>query len=110
MATTALSRIQHRTFGRLRDGRQVTCFALRAGDFAAEVLDYGAVVRALHVPGRDGRAADVVLGYDDAASYERDGAFVGIVAGRYANRIRNAAFELDGRRYRLTANDPPHHL
>lgn len=108
---TAASPIQQSTFGITRDGREVTCFTLRGADgLALEVLDYGAAVRALRVPDRHGRLADVVLGYDDLAGYERDRFYLGAVIGRYANRIRNAAFELDGRRYQLCANDSPHHL
>ncbi|HEX8243630.1 MAG TPA: aldose epimerase family protein [Longimicrobium sp.] len=107
---TATSRIEQSTFGVTREGREVTCFTLRGGGMTAEVLDYGAIVRALHVPDARGRAADVVLGYDDLAGYERDRFYLGAVVGRYANRIRNAAFELDGRRFQLTANASPHHL
>ena len=48
---------------------------------------------------------DVVLGYDDAASYEKGGAHLGATVGRFANRIAGARFELGGKAYELTAND-----
>jgi len=75
-----------------------------------DVLDYGAIIQSLHVPDRLGRDVDVVLGYDDLASYELDRASLGAAIGRYANRIRNATFSLDGTRYELRANAGPHHL
>ncbi|MFL5385042.1 MAG: aldose epimerase family protein [Longimicrobiaceae bacterium] len=74
------------------------------------VLDYGAIVQSIRVPDRDGRIADVVLGYDTVAEYERDRFYLGTVVGRYAGRIGGAAFTLDGMRHALSANDPPNHL
>ncbi|HYJ79773.1 MAG TPA: aldose epimerase family protein [Longimicrobiaceae bacterium] len=109
--TTPSAHTRQHPFGRTADGREVTCFTVQAAaGLRLEVLDYGAVVRALRVPDRDGEAADVVLGYDDLESYERDPFYLGAVIGRSANRIRDAAFVLDGKTYQLTANDGPHHL
>jgi aldose 1-epimerase len=74
------------------------------------VLDYGAVVQSLRAPDRHGQLADVVLGYADVGSYERDPFYLGAVVGRCAGRIGGAAFTLDGERHRLTANDGANHL
>jgi aldose 1-epimerase len=104
------SDVQMRAFGRTRDGRVVTCFTVSGGGASVEVLDYGAVVRALAVPNRAGEMGDVVLGYDDLASYERDRFYLGAVIGRHAGRIGRAAFAIDGERHRLTANDGANHL
>jgi aldose 1-epimerase len=98
-------------FGRTGDGQAVSRFTLRsAGGMRVEVLDYGAIVHALYLPDRHGRVADVVLGYDDLAGYEQDRAYLGAVIGRYANRIREGTFVLDGKRYHLSTNEGPHHL
>ena len=69
------------------------------------VLTYGAVVQSLEVPDREGTLADVVLGFDSLEPYTTDDAYLGCVAGRYANRIRDARFDLDGATYELTVND-----
>jgi len=103
--------IEQRAFGRTHDGRDVTCFTLSAENrIALEVLDYGAIVRCLYVPRRDGEWSDVVLGYDDISSYEIDVSYMGAVIGRYANRIRNSSFELDGVAYHVAANEGKHQL
>ena len=75
-----------------------------------EMLDFGGVVRCLAVPDRHGRLVDVVLGFDDVASYEADRSYIGSIVGRYANRINGGRFALDGRAYNLATNDGKHHL
>jgi aldose 1-epimerase len=103
--------IQQRAFGRTQDGRDVTCFTLSAEDrISLEILDYGAIVRCLYVPGREGTLLDVVLGYDDISGYEMDASFMGAAIGRYANRIRNSCFELEGVAHHVSANEGRHQL
>ena len=68
-------------FGVTRDGRPVDKFTLRRGALEAEILTYGAALRALRVPDRDGKPVDVVLGYDTVESYETNGGYVGAVVG-----------------------------
>jgi aldose 1-epimerase len=75
-----------------------------------EVLDYGAIVRCMYVPDRHGRLLDVVLGFDDIASYENDHFYIGAAIGRYANRIRNGTFVLDGETCRVSVNNGTNHL
>ena len=92
--------------GRLRDGTAVEAVTLRnAHGVSARILSYGATLQSLVAPDRHGRPADIVLGYDDAASYEARPNFFGVTVGRYANRIAGGRFVLDGRTYRLTQND-----
>lgn len=106
-----LPRAERRTFGYTRDGKKVTSFTLRNSDgVQAEVLDYGGIVRALHVPDRHGHPIDVVLGYDDLASYVSDRSYLGALIGRFANRIRGGTFVLDGKAYKLATNNGPNHL
>jgi aldose 1-epimerase len=94
-------------FGALPDGRPVTRFTLgRPGGVQLRVLDLGAVVQELWVPDREGRIANVVLGFADVDGYVEAAAdFYGAVVGRYANRIAGAELELDGTTHRLSAND-----
>ena len=83
---------------------------LRRGSMEAEVLTYGATLRALRVPDRNGGPVDVVLGYDAVSAYEANGGYLGAVVGRYANRIAGAACLIDGARVPLTANEGPKQL
>ena len=96
-------------FGTLADGTQVTAFRISRGAMCAVVLDYGATLQTLIVPGKSG-AVDVVLGYESAGEYERRAGNLGATVGRYANRIGGGEFELNGRRYILARNSGPNHL
>ena len=75
-----------------------------AGGASVKLTNIGATVVSVEVPDRDGRLANVALGYDDFKSYFGDGPCMGKTVGRFANRIRGAKFTLDGVEYRLSAN------
>jgi aldose 1-epimerase len=98
-------------FGTLPDGRSVEEVTLTNGKgITARILSWGALLRSLDVPDRSGKAADVVLGYNDLASYLTKGSYFGVSVGRYANRIRAGRFTLDGQTYTLATNDGPNAL
>ena len=95
-------------FGIMPDGRPVERVSLRAaGGFEARIITYGAALQALMVPDKAGNSDDVVLGHDDLEGYLASRQFFGATVGRYANRIANARFVLDGEVVRLAANDGP---
>jgi len=97
-------------FGALEDGREVHAITLgESGGLLAEVLTYGGILRRLVVPVR-GMERDVVLTLPDLDAYVRDATFQGVIVGRVANRIAGAQFEIDGRAYRVTANEGANHL
>ena len=77
---------------------------------SARVLTLGATLQSLWLPDREGRIADVVLGFDDGGRYATEGHYLGSTIGRYANRIAGGRFTLDGVEHRLPANDGAHHL
>ncbi len=83
-------------FGVTKDGTPVDKLTLRAGALEAEIITYGAAIRALRVPDREGKPVDVVLGYDSVAGYEENGGYLGALVGRYANRIAEARCLIDG--------------
>ncbi|WP_443025289.1 aldose epimerase family protein [Sphingomonas sp. Leaf17] len=92
--------------GKLGDGTQIEVITLRnAHGVSARILTYGATLQSLSAPDRKGEVADVVLGYDTLDGYVDHPNYFGTTIGRYANRIGGATFTLDGRAYRLPAND-----
>ena len=92
-------------------GRDVDLYTLSNGnDIVAKVATYGATLVGLEAPDRDGKLADVVLGFDDLDGYLAGTQYFGSTVGRVANRIRNGAFELDGRRFAVATNNGTHHL
>lgn len=76
---------------------------------SAEIITLGAALRRLYVPDRSGNPVDVVLGYETAEDYMR-GDYLGATVGRYANRIGNSEFTLNGVRYPVIANEGAHQL
>ena len=72
--------------------------------------ELGACIVSICVPDKDGKLADVVLGYDSQEAYYHDGPFLGKVPGRFANRIANGKFTLDGVEYTLPINNGPNSL
>ena len=102
--------VQREPFGSTRDGRPVDKFTLRRDAMEAEIITYGAALRALRVPDGGGGAVDVALGYDGLSAYEDNGGYVGAVVGRYANRIAAASCLIDGRRIALEPNEGPKQL
>jgi aldose 1-epimerase len=101
---------EREVFGSLPDGRQVGAVTLRNGSgMSVRILAYGALVQQLMVPGKGG-AADVVLGYDGMEGYLAAPNYFGASVGRYANRIANGRFTLDGTTYQLAQNDGPNAL
>jgi aldose 1-epimerase len=77
-----------------------------------KVTNYGATITAIEVPDRDGKLADVTLGYDTTAEYinAAEKPYFGCIVGRYGNRIANGKFTLDGKEYTLATNNAPNHL
>jgi aldose 1-epimerase len=93
------------------DGVAVQRYTLtNSHGLVAKITNYGAILTELHLPDKNGRSADVVLGFDNVDGYVNGAPYFGAIVGRVANRIRNAAFTLEGERFTLEANDPPNHL
>ncbi|MBP1807366.1 aldose epimerase family protein [Rubellimicrobium aerolatum] len=96
-------------FGRIGD-QIVQAVTLSNGGLRARLITYGARLTELHVPGRDGRTADIVLGFDTLDDYLATTTYFGATCGRYANRIRRGRFTLDGTDHQLDLNEGPNHL
>lgn len=104
-------RVTRASFGRTADGRPVEIFTLsNARGMEVRAMSYGATIVSIRVPDRNGRFADVALGFDSLAPYETISPYFGAVVGRYANRIARGRFTLDGRTYTLPLNNGPNSL
>jgi len=99
-------------FGKTKDGEPVEIFTLsNQTGLVAKIMTRGATLVQLHVPDKDGKAADVLLGFDDVAGYEsEDNQYFGCTTGRVCNRIAKGKFTLDGKEYTLAINNEPNHL
>lgn len=103
--------IKQELFGYTKDGQAVSQYTMTNGHgMTVQIISYAAAIRSIQVPDRTGRPVDVVLGYDTVADYEEDSYFFGKLVGRFANRLRNARFQLDGVTYQLQPNEGANHL
>lgn len=87
------------------EGRDIYLFTLIAGDFKANICSYGALLTHLYMPDKQGKLADIVLGFDDLESYLKPHPYFGATVGRFGNRIKNAQFALNGKSYQLSRNE-----
>lgn len=101
--------IQASIFGKTADGRDVHAFKLRDGANEATILSLGGIVQSLKVADREGNPTDVVLGYNDVASYENNDGYLGAIIGRCANRIEKGHLVIDGVEYQLPCNERGNH-
>ena len=93
------------------DGETVEWFSLSTpGGLRIRFMSLGGTILSIEAPDRLGAFADVALGFDTLDQYLADGAYLGPIVGRYANRIANGGFTLDGRHYTLAKNNGPNHL
>ena len=97
-------------FSNLHKDEGATLYTITGGGLTAVVSDLGATLVRLWVPDRNGKTDDVVLGYDTAKGYLEGSSFLGATVGRSANRIAGSQFTLNGRTYRLTANEGSNNL
>jgi aldose 1-epimerase len=105
------SSIQKSSFGKLPDGTAVDLFALtNSSGLVARISNYGTIITELHVPDRNGKLGDVVLGFDNLGQYLKGHPYFGCTVGRVANRIAKGKFSLDGKTYTLAVNNGPNHL
>ncbi|KAK7388956.1 hypothetical protein VNO78_23786 [Psophocarpus tetragonolobus] len=85
--------------------KKIRFYELKRGDFRLNLTNYGATIISVITPDKHGKLADIVLGYDSIDSYKNDAVYFGALIGRVANRIGGAKFTLDGKTYKLPAND-----
>src|SRR5208282_1825238 len=110
-AKGAERKIQVSNFGQTKSGDAVYRYVLtNSKGVEAVVISFGAALVSLKAPDRNGKSADIVLGYDSLDGYEQDKTFFGATIGRYGNRIAGGQFTLDGTVFHLPKNDGPNSL
>ena len=103
--------IKQELWGKTPDGKEIFRYTLTNGKGASVQLgSVGAAIVSINVPDKEGKLADVVIGYPNALDYFADGPCSGKIPGRYANRIAKGHFTLDGKEYTLPVNNGPNHL
>lgn len=95
-------------YGTLPDGREMKKYTLTsARGIQVSLLDYGATLASVVTPDRNGVMADITLGYDEPEGWLTDPSHFGVTVGRFANRIADGKFILDGKSYTLATNNSP---
>ena len=101
-----LKRVEQADFGKTQDGSEVKVITLRnSKGMSAQIISYGAIIKELQAPDRNGKFTNVVLTTDSLQKFQRGFNGAAAVIGRVANRIGGAQFELDGMTYKLPANE-----
>src|SRR5246127_5153284 len=104
------SGVQQQDFG-TRDGRPIILYTLtNAHGVEVRAMNYGGIILSLRIPDSKGQLADIVLGHEKLEGYTPNPPYLGAIVGRYANRIANGTFTLDGKAYTLPKNDGPNTL
>lgn len=92
-------------------GPKIDQYLLRnSHGMTVSIINYGGIVTEVNVPDKTGKAANVNLGFDNLDGYLNGDPFFGAIIGRYANRIDQGKFELNGEEYQLAVNNKPNHL
>ena len=105
------SQVRKESFGKTGDGRPVDLYTLtNSHGLEVRAMTYGGIIVSIRVPDKNGKLGDIVLGHDTLDGYLVNPPYFGVIVGRYANRIANATFTLDGVKYTLAKNDGPNSL
>jgi aldose 1-epimerase len=105
-SVVAQATVMHKPFGKLPDGSTVELYTLKSSSVEVQLISFGARVIAIDTKDRDGRVADVVLGYSSLDPYiTNPNSYFGVVPGRFANRIGKGQFKLEGKSYQTTLNN-----
>jgi aldose 1-epimerase len=98
-------------FGTLADGREVQLFTIQNGNgMTVKAINYGGIITSILVPDKEGKSAEVVLGFDSLTHYTGRHPHVGPMVGRYSGYVANGKFSIDGVEYTLAKNSGANHL
>ena len=104
-------KVTERIFGKMPDGREVKIFDLEtSAGLGMSITNYGCIITSVRMPDRNGRVEEIVAGFPELEPYLGDHPSFGTIVGRFANRIGDARFVIDGKEYELSKNEDPNHL
>jgi len=105
-SASGFAAVQQTSWGSKKAGEPVQLFTLASTKLVVRVTNFGARVVSIEAPDRNGNMANIVLGSSDLAGYEADvNTYMGSVVGRYANRIANGTFTLNGQSFHVPKNN-----
>jgi aldose 1-epimerase len=111
MKQTTEAGIKSSEFGKMPDGHEIHLYTLtNANGMQVEIINYGGRIVSIRVPDREGKMADVVLGWNNLQNYLKYNTYFGAIVGRFANRIAHGRFTLDRKVYHLPINNGPNSL
>jgi aldose 1-epimerase len=103
--------VSKEAFGKMPDGTPVEKYTLaNVHGMTVSILTYGGIVQAIDVPDKNGKLANVSLGFDKLEDYIKDSPYFGAIIGRYGNRIAKGQFTIDGKQYQIPTNNGPNAL
>ena len=103
--------LEKTSYGKLSDDREVDLYTCtNANGLVVKLITYGAIVTSVEVPDRDGKLANITLGFDSLDGYLPRHPYFGATVGRYCNRIAKGKFKLGDQEYTLATNNDPNHL
>ena len=104
-------KVVQKIFGQIPGKGDASLYTItNSNGITLKITDYGGTIQSIMVPDKNGKPGDVVLGFDSLEGYLQDHPYIGTIVGRYANRISNARFVLDGIQYKLAQNHGRNHL
>ena len=106
MTTQMFGKVSKQPAGSV-DGKPVDLYTLQDGKITVRILTYGGIVQSIEVPDRNGKPANIVLGFDDLDGYVKSGnpPYMGALIGRFANRLAGGTFKLNGKTFQVPKND-----
>jgi len=102
--------LAQRAYGTMPDGTPVHEYTLTQPGIEVKLITYGGILTSISVPDRSGAMGNITLGFDTLEDYIAKSPYFGCITGRYANRIANGKFTLDGIEYTLAINNGPNAL
>jgi len=77
---------------------------------SVDIITYGGIIKSLNVPDANMKRRNIVLALSSLEDYIKDDQSIGCIVGRVANRIKNAEFSIDGKKYHLAKNNGENHI
>ncbi|WMJ22131.1 aldose epimerase family protein [Paludicola sp. MB14-C6] len=105
-----MTKIKQQSFSKLSSGEEIQLFCLDNGETQVEIINLGAAIVSITTPDKNGNSDDICLGLSSADAYYNQTAYLGVVAGRYANRIAKGKFSINNNEYQLNCNNGENHL